>query len=844
MNYNFCSELPFTFAPQTKDIVKRVLLPLLLTFFLIRSYAQENRSGVITGKVMDSSLNIPLEYATITLYTKGNSRPVDGTTTNGSGHFQLLNIAPGSYKVVTEFIGYKPFSLSVAFSGKNDVMDLKTIFLKKTAETLQTVVVTAKGKIIDNRIDKLVFNAEKDLTSQTGVATDVLKKVPQISVDVDGNVELAGSASVRFLINGKPSSAFGSSITDVLQSIPASQIKSIEVITNPGAKYDAQGIGGIINIILKKNTARGINGNLSLTAGTRMDNGSFNFNARKGKLGFNAFISGNFRPYATTSNSYVRSSMDSAGQKFLLSQNGSGRFKRAGYQTGLGFDYAINDKNSITASVAYNHFGVKSSGYIHQSQLTTNQNGGTTLSDVITTNNTNNQFTFHNVDASVSYKRTYAKEDKELDIAASTSNGINSRTASNLQYYYPQDSLFYGTNSINPGKERESEMTIDYTNPLKKDIVLGLGGKINFRDISSNANVLAYQPSAKTFLADRYLTNALNYHQKVYALYSELSFPVGKVLNAKIGGRYERTNINSYYSNAQQKVNIPGYNTFVPSFFFSKKLGDNQQLKLSYSKRIERPDFRDLNPFINTSDPKNISRGNPYLNPEIGNRYELGYSIELDKLGFFMINAFYRTSNHDIQSYLVYYPSLKVGDSTYTNVSVSTRENIGLEKDEGISVFTDLHLATPLNVRTNFFLFHRRTLNVINPGFNARSFNFHCNLNASYQFGKTLVAEFFGNFNSARHEVQGTYPSFTSYSFAIRKQFWNRKGSLAFTTVNPFNKYINQQMFLHGPGFDVTSVRKIPFRSFGINFTWKFGKLEFKKDNKDETSPNLNLPSY
>jgi hypothetical protein len=184
---------------------------------------------------------------------------------------------------------------------------------------------------------------------------------------------------------------------------------------------------------------------------------------------------------------------------------------------------------------------------------------------------------------------------------------------------------------------------------------------------------------------------------------------------------------------------------------------------------------------------------------------------------------------------------LKVGDTTYTNVSVSTRENIGLEKDEGVSVFASLNLSGKLNVRTNFFAFHRRTFNAIDPGFNASSFNFRSNLNLSYQFGSTLAAEFFGNFNSARHEVQGTYPSFTTYSFAMRKQLWKKKGSIAFTTVNPFSEYVNQKTILHGPGFEVNSVREIPFRSFGLNFTWKFGKLEFKKD-KEENGPNLNLP--
>ena len=270
-------------------MVKKEFLTVAIFLLFIASYGQERNNekagGKIIGKVIDSSSNLPLEYATVTLFVTGKSKPVNGTTSDVNGDFNLTNIHPGSFNIVIDFIGYKTSNLgNITISQKNEVIDLKNVFLKKKQESLQAVTVTAQGKLIDNKIDKLVFNAEKDITSQTGVATDVLKKVPQISVDVDGNVELAGSTCVRFLIDGKPSTAFGSSINDVLQSIPASQIKSIEVITNPGAKYDAQGLGGIINIILKKSTAQGINGNLSLTAGTRNENGSFNFNARKGKF--------------------------------------------------------------------------------------------------------------------------------------------------------------------------------------------------------------------------------------------------------------------------------------------------------------------------------------------------------------------------------------------------------------------------------------------------------------------------------------------------------------------------------------------------------------------------------
>ena len=561
---------------------------------------------------------------------------------------------------------------------------------------------------------------------------------------MDGNVELAGSSSIRFLIDGKPSSAFGNNITDVLQSIPASQIKSIEVVTNPGAKYDAQGLGGIINIILKKNTARGINGNISMTAGTRLENGSFNFNARKENFGVTAFITGNTRLKATTPNAYNRISNNTSDSTTdLLHQDGTSRFNRHGIESGVGFDWTYKKKNSLSGSVNYNNFGNSGTGIIHQSQVTNlNDGSGNIIADIAAINNTGNSFSFHNLDASLNYKRTFDKEDRVLEISVNSSFGNNYAKANNNQFLLPQDSLTYGTNNLNPGKENETELTADYTEPFTKDIILGVGGKISFNDINSTSNVFSLQPNAKIYLFDSSLSNNLQYHQKVYALYSELSFPVGQLFDAKIGGRYERTNISSFYSNARQQMNSTGYNTFVPSVFILKKLSDNQTIKLSYSKRIERPNYGDLNPFVNTSDPKNITSGNPFLKPEIGNRYELGYSRELGATGSFVITAFYRANNHDIQPYIVYYPSLKIGDSTYTNVAVSTRQNIGLEKNVGISLFGNINFTKKLNIRTNIFIFHRHTINALDPGYNSNSFNYRLNLNASYQFAKSLAGEF------------------------------------------------------------------------------------------------------
>ncbi|HWC53308.1 MAG TPA: TonB-dependent receptor [Chitinophagaceae bacterium] len=828
----------------------RILLAGIMMLSLLTAQAQnENRSKTkrtISGTIIDSLSGRPVEYATITLFHQGTKRIVSGAVTDQQGRFTISELKNGSYRILVESIGYQSHSVNnLKIDDQSSEVELKEITLSVKNETLQNVIINTPNRLVENKIDKLVFNAEKDMTSQGGVATDVLKKVPMVSVDVDGNVELAGSSSIRFLINGKPSAVFGSSITDVLQSIPSSQIKSIEVITNPGAKYDAEGLGGIINIILKDSKVKGINGNISLTAGTRNENGSFNFNARKGDIGFHAFIGGNERLNANGPSSSDRLTIDTAAKTNIsLLQDGNFRFKRHGLESGVGFDWTYKKKNDFTGSVRYGRFGNSGTGFTNQSQVTTDQITSNIISSIVSANYSGNSSYTDNIDASLNYKRSFSKEDEELEIGLNTSRDNNHGTANNYQVLLPQDSTFYGTSSTNPGKESETEITIDYSNPIKKDIVFGTGGKIVSSRITSDADISLFQPDKKEYFYNSSLSNDLDYKQKVYALYSEISFPVGKLFNTKIGGRYERTEINSFYSNAQQQAPKYGYNTFVPSIFFSKNLNDNETIKLSYSKRIERPDYRDLNPFVNTTDPKNISTGNPFLNPEIGHRFELSYNRNFQNAGSFMVSAFYRINDHDIQPFIIFYPSLQVGDSVYTNVAVSTRQNIGMEKNWGMNFFVDIHFTDKFSVRSNFFFFYRHTLNALDPGYNSYSFNYRLNMNASYQFGKNFAGELFGFFNSPRNQAQGKYPSFTYYSMALRKQFWNKKASLAFTVSNPFSEYLTQRTKLFGPNFTINGVRQIAFRSFGINFTWKFGKLEFKKDNENnqDNGNSNNMP--
>lgn len=818
--------------------MKKILAVVAFVLLIVFTNAQTKGRNSITGNLINSETKAPLEYATVALFIKGEVKPLTGTTTDKTGNFILTEIPADTFIIVFENIGYSTVTKNdVVVNKKDAIINLKTIGLNIIKKTMQGVTVISKANLIENKIDKLVFNAEKDISSQGGVATDILKKVPQVSVDAEGNVQLSGSSGIRFLINGKPSSAFGSNIADVLQSIPASQVKSIEVITNPGAKYDAQGLGGIINIILKKNNSKGYNGNISLTAGTRNENASVNFNVRNNNFGINTFFSGNKRLRSASTNNSYRVTTDNSIIS-TLNQNNNSHFDRQGYQSGIGFDWTYKKYNSFSGNVAYYYFGFTGNG---STQQTLQPDKSSNIPDLLSLINAGNQYRYHSVDASINYKRTFAKEDQELEVSLSVNPGNNKGRSYAAQFQLPQDTLYFGTNAYNPASTRETIWAIDYLQPLQQDIKWGIGTKATFYNIESNADVTSYLPALQKYQPDAFLSNSLTYRQKVYAAYSEISFAVAKLFDVKIGGRYERTTINSYFSNAGQQAKIPRYHTFVPSIFLSKKIDEKQSIKLSFSKRINRPDYEDLNPFVNTSDPKNLSSGNPNLKPELGYRFEINYNRDLGKTGSLMLNVFHRINDNDIQPYVVYYPAYQVGDSLYTNVSLNTRQNIGRENNSGINIFGDIHFTAKLNFRGNIFMFYRHTINAIDKGYNSNSYNYRFNINTSYQFTNSLVAEFFGNFNSARNEAQGKYPSYVSYTMAVRKQFWQKKGSVALTATNPFRENFTQKTLLKGRNFTLNNERTFPFRSIGINFTWKFGKLEFKKD-KEENDTNLNPP--
>jgi ferric enterobactin receptor len=789
--------------------------------------------GQISGKIIDDATKQPVDYATISIFKDGNTSPFNGVVSDPKGNFVLTNLSTGDYRVTVDFIGYQKKTIDhVTVSGSALNVVLGTILLTPVQNQLKTVEIVGQAPVVENKIDKLVYNVANDLTSQGSTAAEVLQKVPQVTVDIDGNVQLQGNANIRFLINGKPSSIFGASLADALQSIPANQIKSIEVITSPGAKYDANGTGGIINIILKDSKIQGINGSVNLSAGTRRENGSVNLNMRKGNFGVNAYFNGGEQINSTTVNTTDRLSFNNARDTSThLFQKGNSNFTRGGFQSGVNFSWSITKKDELTASFGFNHFENHNSGLTNQEQTTTDIANNNIVSDILSLRNSDSRFSGKYYDYSLSYKKTFTKENQELDLLYNSSYGNNQSNFFQRQDYSTGGYPSSGSMSNNPGKDHETDISIDYTQPVSKNFTIETGAKTVLENI--NNTVVTDTLSNGVFVPNSSQTYGFNYDRKVYAYYLSATFSLfNNFIDGKAGLRDEYTSTTADFPG----VHIPGYNILAPSAVLSHKIDQTQSFKLSYTYRIERPEYRDLNPFYDISDPHNISTGNPNLKPEIGHNYEFGYNKSLAKGSSIYVAAFYRHNTNDIQSYTTQFDTLNIGGTKYSNVFLNQRFNIGTETTEGISLFGSVPITDKFNLRSNMMFADRITTNPGNP--TVSGFTYRINLNATYQFANNLTAELFGNYNSSQRTIQGTRPVFAFYNVAVRKQFWNKKASIGLTATDPFSQYIDQKTTTNGTNFAQTNLRQVPLRSFGITISYKFGKLEFKKEKEKEDNNN------
>ncbi|WP_207434419.1 outer membrane beta-barrel family protein [Sabulibacter ruber] len=798
---------PVASAPQNKPVVPA-------------AQPTPKGNGKIAGVILDETGKKPVEFATVTLVDQATGKTIDGTVSDDKGKFSLVRVAAGQYKLLVSFLGYQNKVVENITLGNKEEVNVGVISLQTDAKVLGEVSVVGDKLLVEDKVDRLVYNAEKDITNIGGNASDVLKKVPGLTVDLEGNVALRGSGNIRVLINNKPSAMMASSIADALRQIPSDQIKSVEVITSPSAKYDAEGTAGIINIITKKNNLQGLNGTVAGSYGVRSSTANANVNYRKGKVGFNTAFGRNWRnnPAESTRETVYNGvpGIDRLSQTMDGKRNGVFQFLQ------LGVDYDLSKKSSLSAG-----FRMQGGEFAYVTSLRSTQYlEGAVIGG--NTRNNRNEFDNLNYDLNLDFTKQFAKPGQELSVLGLLSR--SNRENNNFADVYNRDQqLGSKEQNLNDAYNEEKTFQVDYTHPFKNKHLLEVGTKAILRYVESDFRFLEAKPASASFVTDPSRTDVFSYDQNVGAAYASYEFSLNKKYNFKVGSRYEYTHVNGDFVTTRTTVK-QDYGNFIPSVAISRALKNNQTLKFNYTKRIQRPQLSFLNPFENRTDTFNIQVGNPNLQAEITNSYEVGYSTFF-KSGV-SVNAtfFWRQTNNSIEAYTL---------PTEGGVNYTRFANIGRNASYGMSLFGSTKFLKKGNLSANlnaFYLNLESESALVNAS--NGSFMYNANLNASYTFNKGISAQAFGQFNSPRVTLQGKMYPFTTFNFAVKKDILNKNGSISVGVENPFSERLRQKTTFRTPTAEQVSNMYIYARQVRVSANYKFGKVTTKQQPKRKKKIN------
>jgi hypothetical protein len=777
-------------------------------------------AGRLTGTVLDAATKKPVQFATVALLPAASDTPIDGTTCDERGKFVLKGLAAGSYRVQISFLGYGNRMETVTIT--DGTTDLGSVSLTATAQKLGEVTVTGERDVIETKPDRIVYNAEKDLTNAGGTAADVLRKVPLVNVDPDGNVELRGTSNVRVLINNKPSGIVASSVADAMKQIPADQIKSVEVITTPSAKYDAEGTGGIINIILKKNNLEGVNGSAGISGGNRNSNANASVNYRKGKIGINSSLS-SFLFYSPNRSNLTRYLKNPDGSEELaLQQDGNGNILGGGGFGRLGLDYDPAKYHNITLGVQGNAFRnvVDYRQFNNVLFPAAAQDEFSRVSD--------RRFRTQSYDVSGSYTRTFEEKRREWSVLAQHNRNRNVQDYDLNQYDGRNEdgTVTYRERSDNLARNLETTLQTDYAHPMSETALLEVGAKAIMRRVSSDYDV--YDGLAETFNPNR--SNLFNYNQDVVSAYGTYGFAAGKKVNFKLGARVEDTRIKGTFE--QQQSENSGvkqhYTNVLPNMSVSyqpqnpKKPGET--VRVAYSQRIQRPQIFYLNPFKNTSDTLNISYGYPKLNPELTHSVELNYTTFI-KGSVLNMSAYMRRTNKAIET---------VRFIDENGVNNQTFRNIGRNATYGISLFGSVKPVPKWdlsgNVNVYYVSLESPSLSFGDGTINTSAYSnsgvmYSVNLNTSYKLNKGLSIQANTGLNSPRIQLQGKQAAWTYYSLGMRKSVLKEKGDIILSGDNFIKATRNLNTVLDTEQFRQENNNYIYMRNVRLSFNYRFGKV-------------------
>ncbi len=793
---------------MNESFMKKLLLLLVCCLTTVSIYSQSTIRGQLVG-IADQK---PLPYATVSVANStAPEKSIKKFATDEAGNFST-SLSAGNYLFEFQFVGMNNLSKEVEVKSDEPKKNLGKIEMSESSTELDEISVTAQRPLVKVEIDKLTYNTKEDPEAATSNVLDVLRKVPLVTVDGEDNIQLKGSSSFKIYLNGKPSNMISNNPSQVLKSMPANSIKDIEVITDPGAKYDAEGVTGIINIITDKRVDDGYSGSVGANANTQ------------GGYGGNVYLTTKYGKFGFTGNaSYYRhaqptSEVESERRDFApnpantLTQNGTMGGNGAWPYVSASVSFEPDTSNLF-------NFSASKYGGNFNSNITGNS---------VSTGNLNYAFDmlsksqqeYGGLNLSADYQRSFKKKGELLTLSYrydnDPNNSENEIEYNNVtgEYFYPQG---YRQRSLNNAKGIEHTTQIDYVNPINEMHSIEAGGKYIMRDNSSRGEHTFYDVVSGTWQNDADRKNDLDHEQNIFAGYAGYGYKKDKV-GVKLGLRGEYTKQQIHFMSAQVDTIVPSdFFDLVPSVTLSYQLAMTQTLRLGYNMRISRPGIWYLNPFVNDQNPVDISYGNPDLTAEQTHNFNLNYGFFAQKIN---LNATlsYGVTNNNITSYS--FVEDGVTHTTYGNIgknqivglnmylSWTPNQQIRIMSNSGIN-YTDIQSTNDMNLR--------------NSGFSGRIYS-----GATYSFGKDNVWRVGANAGlfSQRVQLQTTQSPYYFYSFNIMRSFFDKKLDINLSANSIFSKYIKFKSTIDGAGFSQKSTYNYPAQNVRLSITYRFGDLK------------------
>ena len=826
--------------------------------------SQNMNQGQLYGKIIDAATNKPIEGASIqliqnkmdTVTKKKRDFTIAILMSDKKGEFLIDQLpAMGTFNLNISSIGYVTYNQKVGFdinmgaakSGDMSsllsgvIKDLGNIKLDVDSKELESVVVTASKPLLQMNLDRKVYNVEKDLSAAGGTALDIMKNVPSLNVDIDGNVSLRNS-SPQIFVDGRPSNL-------TLDQIPADQISSVEIITNPSAKYDASGGGsGILNIVLKKARKSGYNGNLRVGIDSYgRPGGGGDINIRQGKVNFFTSLYVNL-PKATSTGSTNRTDFITADSFSLLSQENAPEFK-GGFGYGrIGLDYFMDNRNTFTLSGFYSKRKFETNDVLN---INRNYYKNNILTDSeIGIRNSESLSKGDSYGGSLGFKRNYAKQGKEITADINYNVRDNNSTSDYSSTYYDNfnnPKLNTVERSITGGDVKSLTIQTDFVEPLSKTQKIEAGLRYSNRNYSSLNSNFIMAPDGNYYVLPG-LGSEYKFTDEVYAAYGTFSHQIDK-FSYQTGLRLESSKYNGNYISKNSKFSNSYPFSLFPSLFMTYKLTNKQDLQMNYSRKINRPNFFQLIPFIDYSDSLNLSVGNPDLIPEFTNLVEIGYSNQYKPGNSIFINLYGKNTNDLITRYQ--YRDANPNPAKFDSLLFSTYANANSSYSIGLELTGKNKISKWWEVTSNVN-FYNATIKAGNlPGTSDNSqFSWFAKLNNSFKLPKEYSIQLTGDYQSKslipaggggrmfygspQTTAQGYIKPSYGADISIRKNFMkNNAGSLTLSVSDIFlsrtsSSFASSDFFIQ----DNERIRK--GQIFRLNFSWRFGKFDaslFKRKN-------------